>query len=84
MNAITYTSLRANLSKTIDSIINDHIPVLVTRQKGGNAVLISEEDYRSFEETAYLMQSMTNTIRLNESIAQLREGNGQLKELIEE
>ena len=84
MNAITYTSLRANLSKTIDSIINDHIPILVTRQKGGNAVLISEEDYRSFEETAYLMQSMTNASRLNESIEQLRSGNGQTKTLIEE
>lgn len=83
MNAITYTSLRANLAKTIDSIINDHIPMLVTRQKGGNAVLISEEDYRSFEETAYLMQSITNASRLNESIEQLRSGNGKSQTLIE-
>ena len=83
MNAITYTSLRANLAKTIDSIISDHVPMLVTRQKGGNAVLISEEDYRSFEETAYLMQSITNASRLNESIEQLRNGNGQTKTLIE-
>ncbi|MFT7860622.1 MAG: type II toxin-antitoxin system prevent-host-death family antitoxin [Sulfurimonas sp.] len=83
MNAITYTSLRANLAKTIDSIINDHIPMLVTRQKGGNAVLISEEDYRSFEETAYLMQSITNASRLNESIEQLRSGEGKPQTLIE-
>jgi antitoxin YefM len=84
MHAITYTSLRANLAKTIDGIVNDHVPVLVTRQKGGNAILISEEDYRSFEETAYLMQSITNASRLNESIEQLRSGNGQTKTLIEE
>ncbi|MDD2567777.1 MAG: type II toxin-antitoxin system prevent-host-death family antitoxin [Thiovulaceae bacterium] len=84
MHAITYTSLRANLAKTIDGIVNDHVPVLVTRQKGGNAILISEEDYRSFEETAYLMQSITNASRLNESIEQLRSGNGETKTLIEE
>jgi len=84
LNAITYTSLRANLAKTIESIIDDHIPMLVTRQKGGNAVLISEEDYRSFEETAYLMQSITNASRLNESIEQLRNGDGQSRTLIEE
>jgi antitoxin YefM len=83
MNAITYTSLRANLAKTMDSIISDHVPMLVTRQKGGNAVLISEEDYRSFEETAYLMQSITNASRLNESIEQLRSGNGKSQTLIE-
>jgi antitoxin YefM len=82
LNAITYTSLRANLTKTIDSIITDHVPVLVTRQKGGNAVLISEDDYRSFEETAYLMQSIANASRLNESIEQLKSGKGKPKELI--
>jgi antitoxin YefM len=84
LNAITYTSLRANLAKTIDSIVTNHVPVLVTRQKGGNAVLISEEDYRSFEETAYLMQSIANAARLNESISQLRNGDGQSRALIEE
>jgi Txe/YoeB family toxin of toxin-antitoxin system len=36
LNAITYTSLCANLAKTIDSIITDHVPFLVTFKGKGN------------------------------------------------
>jgi len=37
---------------------------------------MSEEDFRSYEETAYLMQSSRNAQRLNDAIAKLRAGNG--------
>lgn len=84
MTAITYSSAREQFAKTIETAINDHIPVLITRRAGGNAVLMSEEDFRSYEETAYLMQSMTNAMRLNNAIESLRNGHGVEKALIEE
>ena len=84
MTAITYTSAREQFAKTIDTAVNDHIPILITRRSGGNAVLLSEEDFRSYEETAYLMQSTTNAIRLNNAIESLRNGRGIEKELIQE
>ena len=84
MTAITYSSAREQFAKTIDTAVNNHIPVLITRRSGGNAVLISEEDFRSYEESAYLMQSMTNAIRLNSAIESLRSGRGIEKTLIEE
>lgn len=83
MTALSYTSVRASLAKVLDTVGNDHTPVLITRQNGSNAVLMSEEDFRSYEETAYLMQSMNNAQRLNEAIAQLRAGKGVEKELLE-
>ena len=46
--------------------------------------MLSLEDYKSIEETAYLMQSMTNASRLNSAISQLEAGLGKTKELIEE
>lgn len=84
MTAITYSSAREHFAKTIDTAVNNHIPVLITRRSGGNAVLISEEDFRSYEESAYLMQSMTNAMRLNSAIESLRSGHGIEKALIEE
>lgn len=84
MTAMTYSSVREQFSKTIDTAINDHTPILITRRSGGNAVLISEEDFRSYEETAYLMQSSANTIRLNSAIDALRNGKGIEKEPISE
>ena len=83
MTALSYTSLRSSLAKTIDRVNEDHTPILITRQNGENAVLMSEADFRSYEETAYLMQSMANAQRLNEAIAELRAGKGFEKELVE-
>jgi antitoxin YefM len=83
MTALSYTSLRSSLAKTLDQVNKDHTPILITRQKGENAVLMSEADFRSYEETAYLMQSMANAQRLDEAITQLREGKGMEKELLE-
>lgn len=42
-----------NLASTLDKVYDDHKPVLITRQKGKPAVLISLEDFQSYEETAY-------------------------------
>ena len=83
MTAVTFSSARAEFARTIEQAVNDHIPVLITRRKGGNAVIISEEDFRSYEETAYLMQSLNNAMRLNSAIASLRNGKGIEKTLVE-
>jgi antitoxin YefM len=83
MTAITFSSARAEFARTIEQAVNDHTPVLITRRKGGNAVIISEEDFRSYEETAYLMQSLNNAMRLNSAIASLRNGKGIEKTLVE-
>jgi antitoxin YefM len=44
---------------------------------------MSLEDYVALEETAYLLRSPKNTIRLIESIVQLSDGKGIERELIE-
>jgi len=84
MDAVSYTHLRKNLSSMLDKVNDDHSPVLITRQKGSPAVLISLEDYKSYEETAYLMQSPENAKRINRSIEQIEKGLAKKHELIEE
>ena len=83
MDAISYTVARANLAKTMEKVCRDHTPVIVTRKSQNSVVIMSLEDYEALEETAYLLRSPKNTRRLIESIAQLENGKGKEKELIE-
>ena len=83
MQTLNFSQTRQNLAKTFDNVVDNCSPVIVTRQNKESVVIISMKDYRAMEETAYLMQSHTNAQRLNRSIAQLEEGLGTQKELIE-
>ena len=84
MQSINYTTFRKNLAKTLDRVNDDHYPILITRQNGRTAVLLSLDDYRSYEETAYLMKSPRNAERLNTAIADLEADKGIERDLIKE
>lgn len=83
MDAISYTAARANLSKTMEKVCMDHAPVIITRKNEPPVVMMSLEDYKSMEETTYLLRSPANARHLLASIAELEAGNGIEKELIE-
>ena len=84
MEAISYTAARTHLAKTMEQVCNDHAPVIITRSKADSVVMMSLEDYEALQETTYLLRSPKNARRLLESIAQLEDGKGQERELIEE
>ena len=83
MDIMTYTSFRKNLASTLDRVNENHIPIIITRRNGEPAVLMSLEDFKAYDETAYLMASPENKKALDESIAQLESGLGQQHDLIE-
>lgn len=83
MDTINYSTLRSNLASVLDKVNDDHNPVLVTRQNGKPAVILSLEDYKSLEETAYLMASPINAQRLNQAIAEVEAGKAVTHDLIE-
>ena len=64
MDTLSYSSLRANLKSALDRAVDDHEIITVKRAKGGDAVLLSKEDYNSLAETAYLLRSPANAARL--------------------
>ncbi len=84
MDTISYSAFRSHLASTLDKVNDDHKPVLITRQNGKPAVLISLEDFQAYEETAYLMASPKNAERLNQAIAEVEAGKAVQHELIEE
>ncbi len=53
MKIINVTNARANLYKLLEETNKSHEPVQITGKKN-NAVLVSEEDWDSIQETLYL------------------------------
>ena len=85
MKTYTYSEARANLASLFDAVTDDAEEAVVTRT-GGRApvVVISQREYESLRETAYLMRSPANARRLRESIERLEAGEGEVHELIDE
>lgn len=74
MDTVTYHHFRSHIAKVLDRVNDDHIPVMITRDNGKPAIVMSVEDFKSYQETAYLMASPRNAQRLNEAIAQVERG----------
>lgn len=84
MKTTSYSELRRHLASTIDGVVEDHEPVVITRARGKPAaVLMSLEDFASYEETRYLLQSPANAERLLAAIRDLEAGGGTERTLIE-
>jgi len=81
MDAITYTAARANLAKTMDRVCEDHEALIITRNGEQSVVMLSLEDYKALEETAYLLRTPANAKRLLATIARLDYGQGVEREL---
>jgi prevent-host-death family protein len=64
MTSIPVTQARSRLYQLVDEASSTHEPVQITGKRG-NAVLISEGDWRSIQETLYLISipGMRDSIR---------------------
>lgn len=82
MKTLSYSAIRNNLAKAIDQVTEDHAPILITRQKGAPAVLISLEDFESWQETAYLLRTPANAAHLRRGIAQVKAGKARSRKLL--
>ncbi len=83
MRTVNFSYTRKNLSSVMNIVVNNHSPLIITRQNHEPVVMISLEDFKSYEETAYLMQSEKNAKRLNSAIQQLENNRGNERELID-
>ena len=81
MDAMTYSTLRANLASTMDRVCDDHEVLIITRNGDQTVVMLSLEDYKTLEETAYLLRTPTNAKRLLSAATQLNADQGTEREL---
>jgi antitoxin YefM len=66
--SITASEARRRLFPLLEQVNTDHEPVRIT-SKAGDAVLMSADDYDSWQETVYLLRSPENARRLMEAVA---------------
>lgn len=83
MKVVNYTELRSNLKHWLDSVINDVEEVIIKRKNQKDLVIISLEEYNSLVETNYLLSGKNREVLLA-SIAEVKSGHKEHKELIEE
>ena len=84
MAHVSLTTLRKSIATYFDAAVANREPLVVTRPaRKGNVVVISEADYRSLEETVYLLSSPANAADLLASIAEFNAGKLEEHELID-
>ena len=84
MRATSYSEFRKNLAANLDKVNDDREPVIITRDRGKpSAVLMSLEDFASYQETDYLLRNPNNAKALHESVAEMNATGGTERNLIE-
>jgi antitoxin YefM len=80
--AITASEARKRLFPLIEQVNSDQEPIEIL-SKAGTAYLVSEAQWRSMVETAYLLRSPANAARLAASIAEVEAGETEEHPLIQ-
>jgi antitoxin YefM len=81
MDTITYSAARASLATTMDKVCQDHEPLIITRAGQQSVVMLSLDDFKSLEETSYLLRSPENANRLLSAVTALSKGKGKERQL---
>jgi antitoxin YefM len=83
MKAITSNQAKEQLDELIDRVILDVEPTIVCNDQGKQAVLMSLDEFNSWQETLYLLSNPANAEHLLESIKQAKSGNKSVRKLID-
>lgn len=81
--AVSASEARSRLFPLIKQVNDDHVPVRIS-SKGGDAILMSAEDFDSWQETIYLLRSPANARRLMEAVARDKSGQSAVVKTVEE
>ena len=81
--SISASEARQRLFPLLEQVNTDHQPVRIT-SRAGDAVLMSADDYDSWQETVYLLRSPENARRLMEAVARDKAGQSEIAKSIDE
>ena len=77
MSIVNYSYARQHLAELMDEAERDCAPVFITRQRNrGAAVLVSQAEWESIQETPYLISNPKNAEDLRDAIRELNAGKG--------
>jgi antitoxin YefM len=84
MKSITYAAAREGLASAMDQVCQDRAPLIITRNRDQTVVMMSLDDYEEMEETAHLLRSSANAMRLLTAIQSLESGRRRVRKLTAE
>lgn len=81
MNHVKKTQFIDQLDEYLDRLCDNSEPVHIDLPNGRSAVLMSQSDFDSLQETLHLLSSPKNAERLLASIAEIEAGNAKQRDL---
>lgn len=83
MTIVTVSEAKRKLDSIIEKVVSDAEPAVITTESGQQMVLMSLEEYNSWQETSYLLSNPANAAHLRQSIAEAQRGQLLEKSLVE-
>jgi antitoxin YefM len=78
MRTANYTDLRNNLKAYIDSVIENSDTVIISRNGGTGAVIMSLDEYNALKEMEYILSSPKMVQRIKEAQKEMQAGEGKV------
>jgi len=76
MREITVNEFRGNLKASVDTVIEEHMPLRVTRRAGQDFIVIGADDWEREQETLYVLQNQSLMQQIASSRRTHKEGKG--------
>ena len=83
MNATTVKEAKKHLDRLIEQVNADAEPTIICGDQGRKAVLLSLEEFNSWQETSYALSNPVNAEHIRQSIAEAKAGKTLERELID-
>jgi antitoxin YefM len=74
---VSYSQARKKLASLLNEVTQDREVVIINRRGGEPAALIAADELAGLTETAHLLRSPANAMRLLEALARALKGGGQ-------
>ncbi|ARU55737.1 MAG: type II toxin-antitoxin system Phd/YefM family antitoxin [Pseudomonadales bacterium] len=76
MNTVSVNKFRDKLKSFVEQVVNDHVPLKVTRRTGEAFVVISADDWERDQETLHVLQNSSLMAQIAESMETHRNKTG--------
>ena len=83
MDAITINQAKQDINRLIERVISDAEPTIICNDQGQKVVLLSLDEFNSWQETLYLLSNPANAEHLRRSIQEDKAGKIIEPELVE-
>jgi antitoxin YefM len=84
MLTTTLSDFRKDIKRYLDNVTNNHETLIINRSKDTGVVIISIEEYNSYNTTQHELSSKLNESRLDSAIEKIKKGQTFEKKMIEE